>query len=486
MFSRSIDRILLFGSLLLLAFLPRLIMAMNTPVIAVDGVGYIEAARGGDEAAALARLPCYPLVIRFLDILVGDPVVAGKIVSVVMGTVFALFMGLLARRVLPAGCAWIAFLLAAFQPYLIRYSGDVLTEPLYLALMAFLYLMALSSLDKPAYGLAAGGAAALMCLTRPEAILFVAMVLPGMAMACRSMKGGVASGSADRNLQRPKSRWTAVGLFLLGLAILIVPAFIAGAFKGETGDTLAKTYFEKLAKMEGTPPPEDPPSLLDFAFQEPGRFAWKTIHGMGEALVELIQALHPLVFLLSLFGLWFMYPERKGYGLQPLLLLPAFALFLFFAAIYPSKRYMLQSAIPFLLWAALGIHAVENSFPKGKAAGIVVLVLACLFCQIKAGISQREDKLYLRETGETIASMSGDKLPVLITSSARLSFYAGGRRIDPRRLRAEGVPLQIDALRSLMEDVKEDMAFFYIVEPGNPRPDPLQLDSAILVIELPR
>jgi hypothetical protein len=482
----GLKRVLLFGSLLLLAFLPRFIMALNTPVIAVDGVGYIEAARGGDEAAAAARLPCYPLAIRFLDRQVGDPVLAGKIVSVVMGTVFALFMGLLARRVLPAGCAWIAFLLAAFQPYLIRYSGDVLTEPLYLALMALLYLLAWESMERPGHAPLAGGVAALMCLTRPESALFVAMLLLGMALTRGPMKTAADSAATDQQVAGPGTRWISMGLFVLVLAAALVPAYLAGTFTAETSDTLAKTYFEKLAKMEGTQPPEDPPSLPDFALNEPGRFAKKTVLGMGEALVELVQALHPLVFLLSLFGFWFMYNRRKRYALQPLLLFPALALFLFFAAVYPSKRYMLQSAIPFLLWAALGIHAIEKIVPRGRRAAVAVLVLTCILCQFKAGVSQREDKRYLRETGELIAEMSKGLLPVVITDSVRISFYAGGRRFDPDWLRDQGVPLQRKELRALLGDVRQEAVFFYIKAPGQPLPDSALIDPQIRVIDLPR
>ena len=56
-----------------LAFVPRLVMAVNTPVIAVDGVGYIEASRGGTDAGAGARLPLYPLAIKAAGLLVHDP-----------------------------------------------------------------------------------------------------------------------------------------------------------------------------------------------------------------------------------------------------------------------------------------------------------------------------------------------------------------------------------------------------------------------------
>lgn len=456
----------LLAACLLAAFLPRLVMALNTPVIAIDGVGYIEASRGGTDAAADARLPMYPFLIKVVGGMVGGPITGGQAISVFFGTLFALMMGLLARRLLPQGGAWAVFLLAAFQPYLIRFSGDVLTEPLFLCLMVALFLCLEYARLRPYLAVAGGLVGAGLCLTRPEGIAVV--VVASLAFVRDQRRDALSNQNTPGSHAIPGSQVNSgfqgprLGAFLFFAVLLacLMPAYLAGEFNQKAEGTLAKTYFENLATMEGTPPPEDPPSLVEFIRAEPGRFIKKTVRGLGEGVLRLSEALHPAVFLLALIGIWAVWKKR----IRPAPMRPAlwtsFFLFLFFCTVYPSKRYMLQCCIPFLLWAGWAVCWIESREKHGPRIAVIVMIVTMILCQAKAGFGQRDDKRYLRDKAVSISIMCKGRLPVLITKSCRLAFYAGGKRIDPDDIMDENSAIDFRKLENRIVDLPLNRIFF--------------------------
>ena len=61
---------------------------------------------------------------------------AGRLVSLVFGTLTAVLVLLLGRRVFDEETGLVAAAFAAMHPYMLRYSGDVLAEALYYFLVA--------------------------------------------------------------------------------------------------------------------------------------------------------------------------------------------------------------------------------------------------------------------------------------------------------------------------------------------------------------
>lgn len=431
------------------ALLPRLIMAVNTPVIARDGVGYIEASRGGTDAFARERLPLYPLAIKALDHVLGDPVWAGKAVSIVAGALFAVMMFFLARCVHPSGGAWAVFFVAATQPYLIRYSGDVLTEALYLFLMATLFLFVVHA-NRAAY-VVGGVLAAALCLTRPEGFAVAFIVFIGLF---------VQKGMAEKNRVFGK-RKVLPGFFLVSLLLCLLAAYLTGAFQKRTADLLSHAYAQSLSKIENTELPRNPPALMDFVRDEPERFFKKTFKGFPLAVIRLMEAVHPVVFILSLVGLWAALTRRMNPGSIAVILFPSAFFFVFLAVIYPSKRLLLQCSIPMLLWAGWGINWLGQWQRSRVWVGPCILILVCVLCLLKAGISQRTNKMHIRSKGEEIAAMAKGVKPLVITSSSRIAFYAGGERLDPYEV------LDREYLARLLED-RPETPVFYVREGDDP------------------
>lgn len=175
------------------AFILRFFVAVNTEVIAVDSVEYIRLAKAfssGDYMGALdaKRPPLYPALIGLASFIMSDFESAGRLVSLVFGTLAIPLVYFLGRRVFDEKTGLVAAAFAAAHPYMLRYSGDVLTEALYYFLVASVALLGLKAVieKSPLIMFLAGIAGAFAYLTKPAGLvvliamtLFVAFERPG-------------------------------------------------------------------------------------------------------------------------------------------------------------------------------------------------------------------------------------------------------------------------------------------------------------------
>jgi len=175
------------------AFILRFFVAVNTEVIAVDSVEYIRLAKAfssGDYMGALdvRRPPLYPALIGLASFVVPDFEFAGRLVSLVFGALTAVLVYFLGRRVFDEKTGLVAAAFVAAHPYMLRYSGDVLTEALYYFLVAIVALLGLKAVieKSPLIMFLAGIAGAFAYLTKPAGLvaliaitLFAAFERPG-------------------------------------------------------------------------------------------------------------------------------------------------------------------------------------------------------------------------------------------------------------------------------------------------------------------
>lgn len=206
------------AALFVIAGVLRTIAALRMAVIFGDGPTFIRISGlmgEGRWAEALGHPyhPLYPLMIFALRPIVPDPELAGVALSVLAGSlaVVALYAFLVAaygRRVATLGA-----LLLALSPYAIRFSADVQSDAVYLAL----FLSSLGALYRAlrdrssGMALLSGGLTGLAYLTRPEG-LTVAIV--GIAMA-------TAVGLRDRWRPLKLAGW--VSSMAAGVAIPALP-----------------------------------------------------------------------------------------------------------------------------------------------------------------------------------------------------------------------------------------------------------------------
>jgi hypothetical protein len=160
----------------------RLVIFLSAPAIELDGIGYATMAgqfAKGLFGQALGSVfpPVYPLVVASFHLVIPDVEISGRLVSLVFGMVTIYVSFLFARRLLHDGtkAVWVALLLG-LQPYLVRYSGAVLSE----SLAIFLFTITVFAFYTGWQGrqrwcmVVSGLCLTLTYLTRPEYVVFYA------------------------------------------------------------------------------------------------------------------------------------------------------------------------------------------------------------------------------------------------------------------------------------------------------------------------
>ncbi|MEI9475042.1 MAG: glycosyltransferase family 39 protein [Deltaproteobacteria bacterium] len=172
-------------SLLGIAFVLRLYLVITARGIDPDAVAYLSIAKNfidRDYYHAFSNVfpPFYPFLTALLFPFTGDFELAGRIVSAILGTLTILPIFYLGKRLFGETITMFSVLLAVFQPYLVRFSGSVLTESTYTFLVALAVLVGWKGLDSRSKGLMflLGVLLGLAYLTRPEGIGFVILFFP--------------------------------------------------------------------------------------------------------------------------------------------------------------------------------------------------------------------------------------------------------------------------------------------------------------------
>ena len=163
-------------------FILRLLTLVNAPSIEMDGIAYAtmgrQLAQGRfNEAFNGVFPPVYPAFIGLFHLAAPDVELAGRLVSLVFGTLLIWVCYRFAAKLLNDGnkALWVAFFVA-FHPYLIKYSGQVLSESLAVFLFSatvFSFYIGWQEHRRTAIA-TCGICLALTYLTRPEYLVFYA------------------------------------------------------------------------------------------------------------------------------------------------------------------------------------------------------------------------------------------------------------------------------------------------------------------------
>ncbi len=109
------------------------------------GVGYVGMATPGQQ---LFFPPLFPLFISAVTILTGDAEVAGRIISVVFGSLVVVPVYLIAQRMYSERVAVGAAALVGIHPFLVEYSTTVHCEPTYLTIILTSIYIAMRAMDR--------------------------------------------------------------------------------------------------------------------------------------------------------------------------------------------------------------------------------------------------------------------------------------------------------------------------------------------------
>ena len=400
-----------------LGFILRLIVVWRAIAFSPDGFAYMSVAKSfseGGVAGLFDRIwpPLYPLAISLANFFFGDYETSGRAVSLFFGALAVPLTFFLGKLLYDERIGlWAAFF-SAVHLYMVRYSGDVLTEGIYYSVAtAVIYCGFKAIRGKSAvYAVLTGVFSALAYLTRPEGAAFV---------------GIMSLWFVFYEVKEFRRVWPArLRLIALMWAAFIVPAapyifFIHGteAELSISGKMSPGSFVAHVERgLEGFR------NLSDFVSYVPEAF---TIP----------------FFLFFLFFLWSR--VKKGFSIGERYGLSIMGFFwIFYLLVNPRRRYFVELMPLALVFSAEGFclfkERVKVSVSRNKAAIIVSMaVFFILAVEIPLGViaieSHRlQDKqagLYIKEhyDGSSIAVV-GEK-PVT-------AFYSGGRFI---RIPDEGI-----------------------------------------------
>jgi 4-amino-4-deoxy-L-arabinose transferase-like glycosyltransferase len=385
------------SALTFIGFSLRLYVAYGAVAISPDSIEYLHLAR--EFSMSITRPPLYPVLTGLLYPLFGDPEPGGRVVSLLFGTLLIPAVFYLGRLVFGEKTGLYTAFLAAFHPYLVRYSGEVLTEAVFHFMTTLAVFFGIKTiLEKNArYGLLCGLFAALSYLTKPAGVVFL---LPLSALALYNARGDGKKAAV---------------LFASLWAVFFVLALPYLAFLYENTATLALT-----GKL----------SIRDYLFS--------VIKDPQTNLKDLIQffRLLPQAFTAPPFVLFLVYlflrsrNRWRGMGMEEKTLLSVIVFYsVVLIIVFPSKRYIVQLMPVFLVLSASALGSAESRLIAKKRVVFASLVfLLTAFQMPKALATLKKHRLPEKEAGRWIRETLGEG-NVIMARKPIVAYYAKGKHL---------------------------------------------------------
>jgi 4-amino-4-deoxy-L-arabinose transferase-like glycosyltransferase len=421
--------------LLGMTFVLRLCVVLMARGVANDGAGYGFMARDfmrGDYQKGLSSTlhPFYPWLISLLSPGAASVELTGRLVSLFFGTITLLPVYSLVKKSVGQKEAVLAALFYCFHPYLITYSGMVLSEATYWGLLTLAVYLFWSGLKGGNMWESMFSALflALAYLTRPEGIGYLLVFV-----AWTSIYGGVTKGWAKKVVLIP-------GLLCLFFALSSPYLF---QIRRETGQWLIskKALDTQVRYLAGERRKQDArsPSLKKPLVEKRKPSVW--VHRLREMASNILRyipfttyhylkAYHATLWIFLLFGLFRRRREGEDIGyegfLASMIFLHLFSLATFIPSIY---RFSLPLVPVSLLWAGAGVFALQRFLQRGSVADpakwIVLLILLVVLVQLPLGLrAERRDRGEQRTAGLWLKQNTPADA-VIMSNSPQEAFYAG-------------------------------------------------------------
>jgi 4-amino-4-deoxy-L-arabinose transferase-like glycosyltransferase len=195
------------------------------------GAGYVGIATPGEQ---LFFPPLFPLLILAVTPLTGDAEIAGRIVSIVFGSLVVVPVYLIAQRMYSERVAIAVAALVGIHPLLVEYSTTLNSEPTYLTIVLTAVYLSMRAMDNPTLKalFLAGAFYGLAYLVRTEASAY--MLVACTLLALRVMFNGA---------QHRASLFRRLPVMLLGFLLFAGPYIAwlsvqAGQFRVESKTSL--------------------------------------------------------------------------------------------------------------------------------------------------------------------------------------------------------------------------------------------------------
>src|SRR6185369_11660010 len=410
-------------------------------VIPTDGTSYVETARAiwRGEINGIGVYGFYPVLIWVASSFISDSELAGRLVSLLFGSMLVIPLYLLGKDVFSRSVALSACLLAIVWPPLVNSSCQVITQSTHttLQLAGVYFVWRAFKGYRISDGCLAGLFFGLTFLTRPEGILLF-FVTP-LAFFCYRLK---------EITRKPAFLWAYSGSFFALFAInMLLVHHVTGEWQlsAKTDSALndALSYYLKIPDLNYIAGYE-PKGYLDIIRDHPG-FIWtNSALNLKKAWEIILPA--PL-WILCAAGFFSGGYSRERNIVRVFLVSTAAPIAVLIVFYYISAGYI-EAYLPVIfLWTASGLFAIET-WLKSSVAGflssarnlvfgrIPILIVASLIYsvsvfvpQMRKDISDSEYKLEMdngRRGEKFIGLILKESLPPgkIMTRWARIAFYS--------------------------------------------------------------
>jgi hypothetical protein len=409
---------------------------------------------------------------------------AAVLVSILSGMASVLFLYLFVRQAYGRAAAWPAALVLAVHPYAVRFSADVQSDGLYLALFLAAAAVLWTALRKrlPARAACAGVLSGLAYLARPE----------GMGVAAI---GGALGGFEALRGRGGRLGW-GIWLFALGASCLLVMAPYLISIRVETGHwhLTKKKSLELVSLLDedgGAAGPANPvPGLPEpssgalvapsspgavqgvpspTASQVPSSRRSSALLGFLSTLASTARPEVLVLLFLGVFSCWGRPGPRAVFVLSFLALYLAIVLGLALHVHgYASRRHVLPPLVMSFGYAALGLPVLgqalvavgervfrRNAVPHPRLA--MGLALVCLLApslgkelrpRDHAGLAERRAAEWLRAEGLAPGPVAASK--------DRVAYYADAPFVPLHQAQDAGLVADLEARGARYLIVEED------------------------------
>lgn len=165
-----------------IALIFRVLLLNENVVIGVDSCSYVwqglQLIKGDMAGLDIHFPPLFPLLIGLFSLIFNNPEFAGRLVSIISGSLLAIPVYFLAKEIFDKKVGYTSAILVAFYPFLVDFSLKVLTEVLFSFLLVALILLLWCAIirEKNVLYFFTGIVLAFLYLTKPEAIGYIGIV----------------------------------------------------------------------------------------------------------------------------------------------------------------------------------------------------------------------------------------------------------------------------------------------------------------------
>jgi hypothetical protein len=437
--------------LILITLLPRVVAFLQPQIITIDGTLYIKMAKLFSEGK-YGGIPgtyfnLYPLMISYVQKVVGDWELSGHLISIILGTLTVIPIFLLGRNLYNEKIGWLSSLFYITLPNFLKFDNQVIRDPTHWFFMVSTLWLVWIGIQKnrPVLIGLASISAGLGAITRVEGfVLWVALTLY------------IIFKPSGVPVKR-KSSHIMIFIFLFPLLVSLILLSLQKQSSQIAFRELASFSLNALkSNIFVILRPQDPialispkvydslPSVSQDSLELANRL--RIVLAISEVIYKFIKSANLLIILILL-GLW--KRKREGFESPDFYLLYTFAalfglsVFFTWRIFYLSTRHGLTLVLLCLFFAGHGLYFINDILSKGfnrfTSRWIVIKrylfhLITFLFIIIFLiyGISfkkddkyfQKEIGLWLKEKGYQNASIMGPK------RFLRIAFYGDGTFLE--------------------------------------------------------